>query len=262
MVAITGSNGKTTTKEILATLLAERFRTAKSPGNLNNLFGFPLALLGIDESAEWLVAEMGMSTPGELGRLSRLARPDVAVVTSVRPVHLEFFGTLTAIADAKAEILEGMDPASPESTFVVNLDDPEVVRIGRRWAGRSLTFGVGRGDVHATAISDRGTAGIDPAGPAVVLVGPQLGESLSAQEIEAALAYVRAHPEIWEVILTGGDPFVLSARRIEEITRALGNIPHIKILRWHTRVPAVDPLRVTPDRVLYRSRCNPHPPMS
>lgn len=160
LAGITGSVGKTTTKEILATLLAERFRTAKSPGNLNNLFGFPLALLGIDESAEWLVAEMGMSTPGELGRLSRLARPDVAVVTSVRPVHLEFFGSLAAIADAKAEILEGMDPASPDSTFVVNLDDPEVVRIGRRWPGRSLTFGVGRGDVHATAISDRGTAGI------------------------------------------------------------------------------------------------------
>ncbi len=160
LAGITGSVGKTTTKEILATLLVERFKTAKSPGNLNNLFGFPLALLGMDESAEWLVAEMGMSTPGELGRLSRLARPDVAVVTSVRPVHLEYFGTLAAIADAKAEILEGMDPSSPVSCFVVNLDDPEVVRIGRRWAGRSLTFGVGRGDVHATAISERGSAGV------------------------------------------------------------------------------------------------------
>ncbi len=77
------------------------------------------------------------------------------------------------------------------------------------------------------------------------MVGPQLGESLSPQEIEAALGYIRTNPQIWEVILTGGDPFVLSPRRVQEITRALGDIPHVKILRWHTRVPVVDPLRVS-----------------
>jgi UDP-N-acetylmuramoyl-tripeptide--D-alanyl-D-alanine ligase len=157
LAGITGSVGKTTTKEILAALLAERYRTAKSPGNLNSLFGFPLALLGMDEQAEWLVAEMGMSTPGELARLSRLARPDVAVVTAVRPVHLEFFGTLAAIGDAKAEILEGM---APDACLAVNLEDPEVVRIGRRWGGRTVTFGLGRGDVSAKQIEDLGAAGI------------------------------------------------------------------------------------------------------
>jgi lysine 2,3-aminomutase len=77
------------------------------------------------------------------------------------------------------------------------------------------------------------------------MVGPDLGEAMSPEDIANALAYIRANPQIWEVILTGGDPFVLSPRRIEEITTALGQIPHVKILRWHTRVPVVDPLRVT-----------------
>jgi lysine 2,3-aminomutase len=81
------------------------------------------------------------------------------------------------------------------------------------------------------------------------MVGPQLGEALSADDLEAALAYIRATPTIWEVILTGGDPFILSPRRIADVTTALGQIPHVKILRWHTRVPVVDPDRVTGDLV-------------
>jgi lysine 2,3-aminomutase len=81
------------------------------------------------------------------------------------------------------------------------------------------------------------------------MVGPQLGEALSAEDIAAALDYIRARPAIWEVILTGGDPFVLSPRRVTEVTEALGQIPHVKILRWHTRVPVVDPARVTDELV-------------
>ncbi len=81
------------------------------------------------------------------------------------------------------------------------------------------------------------------------MVGPQGDGTLTGAEIEAALAYIGAHDEIWEVILTGGDPFLLSARRVREITERLAAIPHVKIIRWHTRIPAVDPLRVTPDLV-------------
>ncbi len=81
------------------------------------------------------------------------------------------------------------------------------------------------------------------------MVGPQGDGTLTASELDAALAYIEAHPEIWEVILTGGDPFLLSARRVREITERLAAIEHVKIIRWHTRVPAVDPLRVTPDLV-------------
>jgi lysine 2,3-aminomutase len=81
------------------------------------------------------------------------------------------------------------------------------------------------------------------------MVGPEGDGTLTGAELEAALAYIAAHDEIWEVILTGGDPFLLSARRVREITGQLAAIPHVKIIRWHTRIPAVDPLRVTPDLV-------------
>ncbi|NOT72316.1 MAG: lysine-2,3-aminomutase-like protein [Hyphomicrobium sp.] len=81
------------------------------------------------------------------------------------------------------------------------------------------------------------------------MVGPQLGDALSPDELSTALDYIRATPTIWEVILTGGDPFVLSPRRVREVTEALGKIPHVKILRWHTRVPVVDPVRVTDELI-------------
>jgi lysine 2,3-aminomutase len=81
------------------------------------------------------------------------------------------------------------------------------------------------------------------------MVGPDNGETLSADDLAAAIAYIRATPAVWEVILTGGDPFVLSPRRIREVTEALSGIPHVKILRWHTRVPVVDPDRVTDELV-------------
>lgn len=81
------------------------------------------------------------------------------------------------------------------------------------------------------------------------MVGPESGQSLSAKDIATALTYIRQHSEIWEVILTGGDPLILSNRRIEDVTRALGQIDHVKILRWHTRVPVADPARITPDLI-------------
>ncbi len=139
LVAVTGSVGKTTTKELLAAMLGRRFRVARNPGNLNNLLGFPIALLGIPEDTEWMVAEMAMSTPGELAAVSLLGRPDVALLTNVRPVHLEFFGTLRAIADAKAEILQGL---SSDGLLVANRDDREVVRIAARYSGRVVWFGM------------------------------------------------------------------------------------------------------------------------
>ena len=133
LVGITGSMGKTTTKDLLATMLGLRYRTAKSPGNLNNTYGFPLALLGIADDAEWMVAEMGMSTPGELRLVSELGQPDVAIFTNVRPAHLANFGSVAAIADAKAELLAGM---SADGTVVANADDPQVVRIAERHRAR------------------------------------------------------------------------------------------------------------------------------
>lgn len=138
LIAVTGSSGKTTTKELLAAMLARRFDACASPGNMNSLSGFPLALLSVPEGSDWMVAELGMNRPGEIGRLSRLARPQVAVLTNVRPVHLEFFADQRAVAEAKGEILEGL---APGAMLVANADDPEVVRLGRRHAGRVVWFG-------------------------------------------------------------------------------------------------------------------------
>ncbi len=126
LVAITGSAGKTTTKELLAAMLGRRFRTERSPGNLNNLYGFPLSLLNIRDDCEWMVAEMGMSTPGELRQVSQLGRPDAAVFTNVRPAHLENFRDLRAIADAKSELLAGL---AEGGLVVANGNDPEVMHI-------------------------------------------------------------------------------------------------------------------------------------
>lgn len=140
LVAITGSMGKTTTKEILTTLLARRFRVASTVGNFNNLYGFPLSLLAVPEDCQWMVAEMGMSMPGELGQISRLGRPDVALFTNVRPVHLENFPDLRGIADAKAELLEGLVEGG---LVVANSDDPWVMRIAGLHAGDIVTYGRG-----------------------------------------------------------------------------------------------------------------------
>lgn len=126
LVAITGSSGKTTTKELLSAMLERRFRVAKSPGNFNNLYGFPLSLLNIADDTEWMVAEMGMSVPGELRQVSLLGRPEVAVFTNVRPVHLENFANLRGIADAKAELLAGL---ADGGLVVANCDDREVMHI-------------------------------------------------------------------------------------------------------------------------------------
>lgn len=151
LVGITGSAGKTTTKELLGAILGSRFRTAWTPGNLNNLYGFPLSLLNVPDGTEWMVAEMGMSTPGELRELSLLGRPDTAVFTVVRPVHLEFFDSVQAIAEAKSEILAGL---SPDGFIVANADDPEVTRIAQRHGARVVWYSQrSKADVRAVDIA-------------------------------------------------------------------------------------------------------------
>jgi UDP-N-acetylmuramoyl-tripeptide--D-alanyl-D-alanine ligase len=150
VVCITGSAGKTTTKEMTAALLSARGPVLKTEGNLNNQYGLPLMLLRLRPEHAAAVLELGMSAAGELRALSGIARPDVAVITLVAPVHLEFFDSVDAIAAAKAEILEGL---AEDGTAVLNGDDPRVKRIGdahRARGGRVLWFGRDRAhDVSA-----------------------------------------------------------------------------------------------------------------
>jgi UDP-N-acetylmuramoyl-tripeptide--D-alanyl-D-alanine ligase len=160
LAAVTGSAGKTTTKEILAALLAARFRVLKSEGNLNNEYGLPLQLLRLDDADEAAVVELGMSHAGELKRLAEIARPDVGVVTRVAPVHLEFFASVEEIALAKRELIEGL--AGRESVAVLNADDPLVTRFAQVAPGRVVTFGVAaRADFRAENIQDRGLEGTE-----------------------------------------------------------------------------------------------------
>ena len=160
LAAVTGSAGKTTTKEILAALLAARFRVLKSEGNLNNEYGLPLQLLRLEESHEAAVMELGMSHAGELRQLAEIARPDVGVVTRVAPVHLEFFASLDKIAAAKRELIEGL--AGRESVAVLNADDSRVSRFAEIAPGRILTFGLeGPADFRAESILDRGLNGAE-----------------------------------------------------------------------------------------------------
>ncbi len=155
VVAVTGSVGKTTTKDMTAALLATRGPVLKTEGNLNNQYGLPLTLLRLRSEHRAAVLELGMSAAGEIRALVALARPDVAIITRVAPVHLEFFASLDAIAEAKAEVLEGL---APRGTAVLNGDDPRVVRIGERFSGRVVWFGRGKGrDVLAVDERQNGT---------------------------------------------------------------------------------------------------------
>ena len=158
MAAITGSAGKTTTKEILAALLAARFRVLKSEGNLNNEYGLPLTLFRLDDSHDAAVVELGMSHRGELARLAEIAQPDVGVVTNVAPVHLEFFSSVDEIALAKRELIEGLGGAEPVA--VLNADDPRVTKFADGFRGRVLRYGVSeKAEFRAENIEGRGMSG-------------------------------------------------------------------------------------------------------
>ena len=157
VVAITGSAGKTTTKEAAAALLSARFRVFRNTGNLNNHWGLPLSLIELRQGPEIAVVELGMNHPGEISALVRLAMPDVRVWTNVGNAHIGHFGSADAIAEAKAEILEG---ATTGSLLVANADDARVMRHAAGFAGRTLTFGIhNAADVQARNVQDRGFDG-------------------------------------------------------------------------------------------------------
>jgi UDP-N-acetylmuramoyl-tripeptide--D-alanyl-D-alanine ligase len=158
IIGITGSVGKTTTKEFLHTLLSTAFPTYKSSGNFNNHLGLPLSLLHLSSQHEWAVLEYGMNHAGEIRGLTAIAAPDIAVITNVKPVHLEFFPDLHAIALAKKEILEGM---KPDGTAVLNGDDPLVREISQDFTGQKIFFGISDdADISARNLQLRGWKGM------------------------------------------------------------------------------------------------------
>lgn len=143
VLALTGSCGKTMSKDMVAAVLGSRRRLVKTPGNLNNEIGCPLSLLQIDDETDMAVIEMGANHSGEIARLCELARPTESAITMIAPAHLEGFGSVENVAKAKGEIVEAL---SPDGTFYVNADNEWCVRIAGSFPGNKVLFG-SSGDV-------------------------------------------------------------------------------------------------------------------
>ncbi len=139
VVGITGSNGKTTTKEMLACILKQNGPVLKNEGNLNNHIGVPLTLLKLEARHKAAVVEMGMSALGEIDMLARLATPDVGVITNIGPAHLEFLGSMDKVAEAKGELLDNL---RSDGTAVLNADDRYCEALKKKFSGRIITFGI------------------------------------------------------------------------------------------------------------------------
>jgi UDP-N-acetylmuramoyl-tripeptide--D-alanyl-D-alanine ligase len=187
VVAITGSAGKTTTKESIAAVLATRLRVVKNKGNLNNHIGLPLSLMQLTSGPDVAVMELGMNHAGEIRTLVRIAEPDIRVWTNVGDAHAGFFASVDAIADAKAEILE---EARPGDVLVCAADDARVMARAKGFAGRWITFGEAPdADVRASDVRDLGWDGMrarveTPAG-GVDLATPLLGRGNLANVLAA-----------------------------------------------------------------------------
>ena len=159
VVGVTGTNGKSTTKEMIAGIISTRFNTLKTLGNLNNHIGLPLSLLKLDESHEVAVLEMGMSGAGEIARLAEIARPQIGVITNISRAHMIDLKSLQNIQAAKGELFQALDASA---TAVVNADDPLVRELAQNIRARVLTFGIDQpADIRAEDIQHRGETGFD-----------------------------------------------------------------------------------------------------
>jgi UDP-N-acetylmuramoyl-tripeptide--D-alanyl-D-alanine ligase len=157
VVALTGSNGKTTTKEMIAACLETAFPILKTKGNLNNLIGVPLTLLGLTEKERVVVLEMGMNVPGEIRRLTEIAEPDVGMITNIQTVHLEGMGSLERLKEEKGELFRKM---RRNGTILVNQDDPRVIDLASDYPGQKITFGIEHpAEVMAKEIRLKGAEG-------------------------------------------------------------------------------------------------------
>ncbi len=204
VVGITGSVGKSTTKEMVWSVLRRRFRTLRSEGNYNNEIGLPLTLLRLDDTYERVVLEMGMYALGEIRQLAEIARPAIGVVTNVGPTHLERLGTIERIAQAKRELVESL-PA--DGFAVLNKDDPLVCAMAEHTPAQVFYYGLDpSADVWASDIESRGLEGIlfrlHYRGETLHIRVPLLGRH-SVHTALAAAAVGLIEGESWEEIVAG-----------------------------------------------------------
>ncbi|MBA4392654.1 MAG: UDP-N-acetylmuramoyl-tripeptide--D-alanyl-D-alanine ligase [Desulfobacca sp.] len=171
LIGISGSNGKTTTKEMLAAILELEGPTLKNPGNLNNWIGLPLSLFSLNEDHRFAVMEMGMNHLGEIARLCQIAHPEVGLLTNIGPAHLEGLGSLSAIAQAKGELFEALEP---HHWAVINIDDARIRELTRSCRARQITFGL---DPEARVRADQ--LSLTPQGISFRILFEDLEEQLS-----------------------------------------------------------------------------------
>src|SRR5215468_279193 len=201
IIGVTGSAGKTTTKEMIAAVLGKKFTVLRSAGNLNNEFGLPLCLLRVERYQNIGVLEMGMSAKGEIRRLASIAEPNEGVVTNVNPVHLEFFKSVDEIAEAKAELLEGLhDP----KVGYLNNDDSRVRAMSRKFSGKIITYGIKSvASFKVQQVQDLGLDGtaftVHHGRRDIQFVLPLLGQHNVANAI-AAVAVGVTHEVSWDQI--------------------------------------------------------------
>src|SRR5947208_13136677 len=201
IIGVTGSAGKTTTKEMIAAVLGKKFTVLRSVGNLNNEFGLPLCLLRAEKYQTIGVLEMGMSAKGEIRTLASIAEPNEGVVTNVNPVHLEFFRSVDEIAEAKAELIEGLH--TPGTAYLKH-DDSRVRGMARKFNGKSVTYGIKAvASFRAQQIQELGLDGtaftLHHGRKDVNFVLPLLGQHNVANGL-AAIAVGATHEMPWEQI--------------------------------------------------------------
>jgi len=160
VIGITGSVGKTSTKELTASILSQRFITLKNPGNLNNEIGLPLTLLQLTNHHQVAVLEMGFYIPGDIAKLCEIALPQIGIVTNVGTVHAERAGSIEAIAAGKSELVQALPPA-PEGVAILNFDDERVLPMAQKTDARILTYGLDpQAELWADEIESMGLEGI------------------------------------------------------------------------------------------------------
>ena len=204
IIGITGSVGKTTTKELTYAVLTQQFCTLKSPGNRNNEIGLPLTLLELCPEHERVVLEMGMYVPGEIALLCDLAQPAIGVVTMIGPVHMERVGSMEGIVRAKQELVEAL-PA--DGVAILNRDDERVMSMAAHTQARIFTYGLHRNaDLWAADIRSMGLKGmqftLNFAGEAWPVKMPLLGRH-SVHTAMRAAAVGLVEGMAWEVIIAG-----------------------------------------------------------
>lgn len=279
LVAVTGSTGKTTTKEAVAHVLARLYNVHKSVGNLNNHFGLPLQLLKLQPEHDIAVMELGMSHAGEIAALARIAQPDMGVVTNVAPVHLEFFHSVADIARAKYELIEALPP---HGTAVLNADDEYVAQFGRDFPGRVITYGLRHPvDVRGESVEQRGSegsyfeivagdacvcahvplVGVHNVYNALAAVAVATAHGMSLRQAAAALEGLSAGDKRGQMMEVGGatvinDCYNSNPRALDAMVKVLAGLP----LRDGARriVVAGEMLELGPSAPELHRRCGRH----